>query len=323
MDEVQSLISVQSTDKTEGQTLWQSDGSDLPVERPRPPQLLGTVSSLRSVGDKVKLESLNALAVNEASNSKYRSKQSSLQSNLVVPTQGVETRKQQLELCQSDIKTLLTLQDSVGRAIDHGIAVQTIRESQAIHFHESSQRVRQLNTINRGNLIQLQNLMRKELLTEAVTNGGTVFDTLSLRRRTPEDVLEQIVSLTQSLLDLLDTKMRVFENTVDTIAQAFTCPTCESGDAQLKQIASDVQQQLTQTRSACAQLEESFHVVDQTDREKIFVLSKELEEMLAEEKLRDNAEKDLAKQRAQSILATDKMVGFLNHIPSTFPSPYV
>jgi hypothetical protein len=300
------------------QALWQAAATPLDVERPRPPQLDNTISDLRTVADRIALENINAAAIREASEANFRSKETELLSQLAIPQQAIETRKQQRTLCEGEVAALIDLQTSVGKAIDHGKAVSRIREDQSVRFHEASVVAKRLTDRTRAALDKITTLTKGELEAEATINGAMHFDPITLRQQPPEDMLRNALSLIDSLVVILTTKMAKQEAAFTTIAESLSCPACANGTVALSAVAAEVEIRLAASRAKCEKLSKESQPLDEADHEKILTLSKDLEEVVAADKLRQAAEANLEEQREQAKHVTDKMIGFYKNIPETF-----
>lgn len=313
--------------KLEGQSHAEVDwtiASQLPEtnERPRPPLLESTISNLRTLMDHIELENVNAVAVQDATSSSYASKKALIESMLAVPQQAVIARGEQRGLCEREVKALLKLEGIVGEAINRGDTITKMRGDQAAHYTQMTSTIKSLTQKNIETLDEVLSLLGDELVAEVTNNGGVHFDPVALRLRAPEDMIKHAQELTSNLVTLMHSKLNHHDQALEQIKKAFGCADCEQAAAKLKDATSTIKNDLKAAKEKCAFLAESHRALDESDREKVLALKKDLEDIETAERVHQAAEAALQQERKQAQHAAEKMLGLFNTVtPSSKSQP--
>jgi hypothetical protein len=286
-------------------------------DKPRPPKLDDTISNLRALMEHSQMENVNSVANQDALTSSYASKKALIESLLAGPQQAVVARAEERLLCDKEVRALEQLEGIVGGAVERGHSISQMRKDQAAHYTDMTETIKKLNLKNLATLDQVHKLIEQEIAAEKDINGAVHFDPVALRQQQPEDMLRHAEELTANLISLMTAKMSHHDEALSQIKGAFACPECESAATQLQTAGAVVRSDLETAKHKCAAMIESHRALDESDREKVLALKKDLEDIEAAEKVHQAAELALKDERQRAQHVAEKMIGFYQNLPGT------
>eukprot|EP00301_Raphidiophrys_heterophryoidea_P019299 c4258_g1_i1.p1 GENE.c4258_g1_i1~~c4258_g1_i1.p1 ORF type:complete len:438 (+),score=141.66 c4258_g1_i1:59-1315(+) len=290
-----------------------------PKRRPHPPPLDTNINNLRLIVDRLEIENVNAQSVKQAQGSAFMAKRAQIRSMLSIPQQAVIERLEQRQLCDKHVKALEQLAGMVNTSVGHVMELTEVRKQQMQHHVTVTQAAKSLTQLNRHTLEKIQQLVQGEVQAEVVVNnGGYHFDPVLLRQQEPEKILHSIQDLTQSLESLMAEKLAFADGAVKDVEVAFTCHNCDVKVAALITVAAQVESELSEVRHECVMLAQAHRQLDQADREKVIALKKDLQNLDESERVRKEAEINLAQHRSDAQHTANKVIGFYQNVPKTF-----
>eukprot|EP00301_Raphidiophrys_heterophryoidea_P003985 c11770_g4_i2.p1 GENE.c11770_g4_i2~~c11770_g4_i2.p1 ORF type:complete len:393 (-),score=148.47 c11770_g4_i2:106-1245(-) len=280
------------------------------------PAMDSTISNLRGVLDRLEMENVNDVAVQEAQTSSYASKRAQIQSMLALPQQAIAQRLQERQLCEKRAKSLQELTVTLASSIERTQQLVRVRQEQATHYSQTTTATKEITAKNKVTLAKIQQLLSGEIATEQSLNGGGGFDQVALRTQQPEDVLHTVQNLGSNLAALMGSKVSHGDVAVSNITATFGCPMCEKTADELKAISQRVSGELDDATKECARLTAAHREMDEADREKAISLKKDLEDLEEAERVHKAAAGVLQLQRANSQAVAKKMIGFFDSVAS-------